>query len=58
MFKTNNNRNCNSNKYKCIRQMFSEGILIYLYTDRFDSVTYITTVNKSFLVQYLRHSIH
>ena len=30
--------------------MFSEGILIYFYADRFDSVTYINTVNKSFLV--------
>ena len=26
--------------------MLSEGILIYFYTHRFDSVTYITTVNK------------
>ena len=37
--------------------MFSEGILIYFYTDRFGSVTYINTVNKGFLVWYLRHSI-
>ena len=37
--------------------MFSEGILIYFYTDRFGSVTYINTVSKSFLVQYLRRSI-
>ena len=55
--KTNNNRNCDSNKYKCVRQMFSEGILMYFFTDRFDSVTYITIVNKSFLLQYLQHSI-
>jgi len=35
----------------------SEGILIYFYADCFDSVTYINSVNKSFLVQYLRRSI-
>ena len=57
--KKNNERNCNSNKCKCIRQMLSEGILIYFYADRFEthSVTYINAVNKSFLVQYLQHSI-
>ena len=37
--------------------MFSEGSLIYFYADRFDSVTYINTINKSCLVQYLGHSI-
>ena len=39
--------------------MLSEGILIYFYADRFEthSVTYINAVNKSFLVQYLQHSI-
>ena len=36
--------------------MFSEGILIYFYTDRFGSVNYINTVSKSFLVRYLRRS--
>ena len=39
--------------------MFSkrEGILIYFYADSFDRVTYINTVNKSFLVWYLRRPI-
>ena len=39
--------------------MFSkrEGILIYFYADSFDRVTDISTVNKSFLVWYLRRPI-